>query len=348
MATDTEVKKEPVTAVKVEPINSDGAVDASSSSHAEGGAAAPKRVRKRNNRRKPKAAAGANGGDDAGIKSEDSGSGGAAAAAIEHDNTAKVFVGNLSFETTKQQISEIFGKAGKIADVNIITRGERSLGYGFISFENDADADRAVEMLDKTEIAERQINVERAQDKESKAARGRVPRGRGGATAGRGRGGRGYSRGGAVAGRDDGAARVDGDDDVHAENEGDDGAHRGRAGAHRGRVAKTPRAPRERTGETSTTTLFVANLPFKVTDEDLLNVFKGRGYNVSSAHVVKMRSGRSKGFGFVEVANQEEQQRILNEITTMTVEDRDLVIKVAMANQTGIKQEPDADAANEQ
>ncbi|KAJ3170576.1 hypothetical protein HDU88_008477 [Geranomyces variabilis] len=338
MATDTEVKKEPVTAVKVEPITADGAVDVSPAE----GSAAPKRVRKRNHRKKKTVG----GGEDAGIKSEDNGG---AAAAIEHDNTAKVFVGNLSFETTKQQISEIFGKAGKITDVNIITRGERSLGYGFISFENDADADRAVEMLDKTEIADRQINVERAQDKESKAARGRAPRARGGATAGRGRGGRGYSRGGAVAGRDDGAARVDGDDDAHADTtEGEDGARRGRAGARRGRVAKTPRAPRERTGETSTTTLFVANLPFKVSDEDLLNVFKGRGYNVSSAHVVTMRSGRSKGFGFVEVANQEEQQRILNEITTMTVEDRDLVIKVAMANQTGIKQEPDADAANEQ
>ncbi|KAJ3161302.1 hypothetical protein HDU86_007084 [Geranomyces michiganensis] len=329
MATDTEVKKEPVTAVKVEPITADGAVDAAP---AEG---APKRIRKRNHRRKPKAV------DGVAIKTEE---GGEAKAAVEHDNTAKVFVGNLSFETTKQQISEIFGKAGKITDVNIITRGDRSLGYGFISFENDADADKAVEMLDKTEIAERQINVERAQDKESKAARGR-----GGATAGRGRGGRGYSRGGAVAGRNEGAARVDGEHDAHAETtEGEEGSRRGRAGARRGRAAKTPRTPRERTGETSATTLFVANLPFKVGDEDLLGVFKGRGYNVSSAHVVTMRSGRSKGFGFVEAANHEEQQRILNEITTMTVEDRDLIIKVAMANQTGVKQEADADAAGEQ
>ncbi|KAJ3019080.1 hypothetical protein HKX48_002386 [Thoreauomyces humboldtii] len=271
-------------------------------------------------------------------------------APLVHDNTAKVFVGNLSFDTTKEELEQLFGQAGKIENVNLITRGDRSLGYGFISFASDSDADKAVSQLDKTDVAGRQINVERAADKEPSQARGRGARG--GANV-RGRGGRGYSgargrvgRAGALhaTGSEDGGARVDEEEHVAQD---DAAATRGRGARGRGaRAPRAPRAPRENSGETSETTLFVANLPFKVTDEDLKSIFKD--YQVTSAHVVVLRSGRSKGFGFVEVASEEEQQKVLNELKNVEVDGRELVIKVAMKHQTPPSAEERAAADAEQ
>lgn len=46
------------------------------------------------------------------------------------------------------------------SDVQIILRGSRSLGYGFVTFENTDDAEKAVATTDKTEIEGRQVNVE--------------------------------------------------------------------------------------------------------------------------------------------------------------------------------------------
>ncbi|KAI9013339.1 hypothetical protein BC832DRAFT_524323, partial [Gaertneriomyces semiglobifer] len=207
----------------------------------------------------------------------------------------KIFVGNLSFKTTEDELKEFFSAAGAITEVEVITRGTRSMGYGFVSFETEVAADKAVELFDKKELGERAINVERARDKEpgeitARSVRGRRVRGRGG----RGRGGRGRGRG--------------------------------------RRFSTGRRDPAEHTNaETSKTTIFVANLPFKVTDEDLASIFKD--YQVSNAHVVKVHSGRSKGFGFVTVANEEEQQKVLNELKNVVVDGRELVIKVALASQ---------------
>jgi len=92
----------------------------------------------------------------------------------------------------------------------------------------------------------------------------------------------------------------------------------------------------------SETGLFVANLPFKVTDEDLKAIFKD--YKVTKARVVRLRSGRSKGFGFVEVDTKAEQDKIMTELKNVVVEGRELVIKVALANQTAPAEEEAAAA----
>lgn len=98
-----------------------------------------------------------------------------------------------SFGSSGDTKGSVFDFCSK--EINIITRGQRSMGYGFISFETDEDADKAVELLDKTELGGRQINVERAQDKEPGEVRRGGFRGRGRFGRGRGRGRFGY-RGG--------------------------------------------------------------------------------------------------------------------------------------------------------
>jgi len=76
--------------------------------------------------------------------------------------------------------------------------------------------------------------------------------------------------------------------------------------------------------------LFVANLPFSVTDEELSKLFSEK-VPVVSAHVVKKRNGKSKGFGFVEYATEEHQLDALKEFPEGRVlGDRPINVKVAM------------------
>jgi len=77
------------------------------------------------------------------------------------------------------------------------------------------------------------------------------------------------------------------------------------------------------------TTLFVANLPFSTDDNGLLELFKAN--NPTKAHVVLNRNGRSKGFGFVEFANEQDQQAAVN-AEKKTVESRELIVKVALTS----------------
>lgn len=78
----------------------------------------------------------------------------------------KVFVGNLAFKTRENQLTQEFEVAGKVIGTNIITRGTRSLGYGFVEFDSEEEAQTAVKKLDKKEIDGRAINVEIAKPRE--------------------------------------------------------------------------------------------------------------------------------------------------------------------------------------
>jgi len=78
----------------------------------------------------------------------------------------------------------------------------------------------------------------------------------------------------------------------------------------------------------SKTSLFVANLPFKVNDEQLRQLFAN--FHVSEAHVMWRRNGRSKGYGFVDLPDEKMQQEALAAVHDVDVDGRKLVVKVAM------------------
>lgn len=109
-----------------------------------------------------------------------------------------------------------------------------------------------------------------------------------------------------------------------------------------GRPPRAPRAPRPApvrrgapTGLASTTLLFVANLPFSVTDESLLTLFDG--YKVVNARVVVKKfgpgEGRSKGFGFVDFENEEEQKRALENVNGKEIDGREVQLKIAVSHE---------------
>jgi len=245
----------------------------------------------------------------------------------------KVFVGNLAFATTDAQLATEFAAAGKVSSANIITRGPRSLGYGFVEMESEEEANNAVRLLNKKEIDGRQINVEvakpREEGEERKGGFGGGFRGRGGFRGGRGgRGGRGSFRG--RGGSDRGGERGGFRRRTFRQRSDSDGNQSPQENG-----ARRPRGPRRNEGEAdnrtpSKTTLFIANLPFSMDDDGFGKVFKDNNLAFKTAHVVKKRSGRSKGFGFAEFENEKDQQKALNDLNNKNVDGRELVVKVAL------------------
>jgi len=109
----------------------------------------------------------------------------------------KVFAGNLSFKTKDSELAAAFSTAGKVVSANIIYRGSRSLGYGFVEFETQDEANNAITLMHKKNLDGRDINVEIAKPREelSKAPRPPPVAGEEGTSIRGGRGGFGRGRG---------------------------------------------------------------------------------------------------------------------------------------------------------
>lgn len=76
----------------------------------------------------------------------------------------KLFVGNLPFAITQDQLKEIFAVYGQVVSVNIVSDkfSGRSKGFGFVEFENEEDAVKAIEGLNNSEQMGRNIAVKEA------------------------------------------------------------------------------------------------------------------------------------------------------------------------------------------
>jgi RNA recognition motif-containing protein len=95
----------------------------------------------------------------------------------------KLYVGNLPFSTTEDELRAVFERHGSVDSVNVITDREtgRSRGFAFIEMEDASAADEAMRALDGSDMGGRNLRVNEAKER----ARG----GRGGG-GGQGRGGR--------------------------------------------------------------------------------------------------------------------------------------------------------------
>lgn len=98
----------------------------------------------------------------------------------------KLYVGNLAYEVTEEDIRKMFADLGSIESVALITDRDtgRSKGFAFVEMENDEEAAAAIEQLNGKDFEGRTLNVSEARPREER------PRGRGGY----GGGGGGYGR----------------------------------------------------------------------------------------------------------------------------------------------------------
>jgi len=75
--------------------------------------------------------------------------------------------------------------------------------------------------------------------------------------------------------------------------------------------------------------IYVGNLSYKMTDEDLENLFADFGSVSESKVITDRETGRSKGFGFVEMPNQAEGEEAIDKLDGKEIEGRNIKVNVA-------------------
>ena len=84
--------------------------------------------------------------------------------------STKLYVGNLSFNTSTQELETMFAEAGTVQSANIIEDREtgRSRGFAFVEMSTDEEAKKAIATLDGKEIDGRNLKVNEAKPREDR------------------------------------------------------------------------------------------------------------------------------------------------------------------------------------
>ena len=79
----------------------------------------------------------------------------------------KLFVGNLSFKTTREELETLFAQVGEVKDVFLPTEREtgRMRGFAFVEYANEDDAQQAIERFNGHELGGRPLRVNAAEDR---------------------------------------------------------------------------------------------------------------------------------------------------------------------------------------
>jgi RNA recognition motif-containing protein len=102
----------------------------------------------------------------------------------------KLYVGNLSFQTSSEDLQQLFSQAGTVESASVVEDRDtgRSRGFGFVEMASKEEGEKAIEQFNGTDLGGRNLTVNEARPREDRGGRG----GGGGG----GRGGYGGNRGG--------------------------------------------------------------------------------------------------------------------------------------------------------
>jgi cold-inducible RNA-binding protein len=89
-------------------------------------------------------------------------------------NPSRLFVGNLSFQTTEKDLETYFSQAGGVTTVNLMLDkfSGKSRGFAFVEMSTPEEADRAVETFNGKELQGRPLTVNIARPREDRPSRG--------------------------------------------------------------------------------------------------------------------------------------------------------------------------------
>lgn len=250
----------------------------------------------------------------------------------------RLYVGNVEFKTTKEQLEGELRALG-INDASntvkiVTTQNGRSRGCAIIELSSKEDAAKVGNGLNGKEINGRKVfcredreekgyfDKPRAQkikdgeisENEQKSNRVRSTEGRRGGRGGRGRGGMSIfkSRGGPkIPGVNAPSRRSNNNnnDDKPSEN-----------------VEKKKRTPREPTANNDGTSLYVGNISYSCTDEQLKGYFNEFG-TVEVAKVVTRRDGKSRGYGTVKLNNVQNADKAIEQMNGKEIEGRKISVR---------------------
>ena len=121
----------------------------------------------------------------------------------------KLYVGNLSFQTSSEELQQLFSQAGTVESATVVEDRDtgRSRGFGFVEMASKEDGEKAIQQFNGTDLNGRNLTVNEARPREDRGNRGGGGGGRGGYGGNRGGGGGGgrggYGGGGGGGGRND-------------------------------------------------------------------------------------------------------------------------------------------------
>merc|ERR1711972_72877 len=193
----------------------------------------------------------------------------------------RLFVGNLPFSMTDEELSEHFSTAGTVESAKIVRHG-RSLGFGFVVFATSKPTPKKKRVRKPRKKTTRKPRRKPVHSDESEEE---------------------YS---------------------DEEEEVKKPARRKNRRRRKPGKPKAKRAPRPKRAQLppSDTSIFVANLPYSVEDEEFCALFEG--LDLLEGHVAKTKKGKSKGFGFASFPSNEAQLKAIEAVKTMTVHERNL------------------------
>ena len=117
---------------------------------------------------------------------------------------SKLYVGNLSYNSTSSELEQLFGQHGTVQSAEVIQDRDtgRSKGFGFVQMGSDQEAQAAIAALNGQEVDGRALTVNEAKPREDRGGGGGGGRGGygGGGGGGRSGGGGGYGGGGGGGG----------------------------------------------------------------------------------------------------------------------------------------------------
>ncbi len=120
--------------------------------------------------------------------------------------TMKLYVGNLAFQTTSEDLQQLFAQAGTVQSAAVVEDREtgRSRGFGFVEMSSKEEGEAAIAQFNGKDFGGRNLNVNEAKPREDRGGGGRGGVGgggnRGGGGGGGGRGGYGGGGGGGRGG----------------------------------------------------------------------------------------------------------------------------------------------------
>jgi len=119
----------------------------------------------------------------------------------------RVYVGNLSYNTSTEDLKQAFARSGTVVDAKVMSDREtgQSRGFGFVQFASDEQAVQAIQDWDGQDLGGRRLKVNEAQDRPART--GGAPGGGGGGGGGGGYSGGSYSSGGPPGGGGGGGGR---------------------------------------------------------------------------------------------------------------------------------------------
>ena len=88
--------------------------------------------------------------------------------------TKKLYVGNMSYDTTQEQIRELFSQAGEVSDVALITDREtgRPKGFGFVEMATEEGSQEAIKRFNGYTLGNRNLTVNEARPREERSGGG--------------------------------------------------------------------------------------------------------------------------------------------------------------------------------